>query len=107
MCLLCIAGLCHTLHACCCCIPPLQSLCCVGLQVRTLCRRQFYVRALGNKVAACQHAHHRGGPTRGFDAPGQQQRHVQMPQGDSWSNTGILAAPYNTGILSNPLAARR
>ena len=77
------------------------------LQVRALCRRQFFVRALGNKVAACQHAHHRGAPARplGASSPGQQ--HVQMPQGDSWSNTGILGAPFTTGILSNPLAARR
>ncbi|KAK9787367.1 hypothetical protein WJX73_002163 [Symbiochloris irregularis] len=85
-------------------------------QIRTLCRRQFFVRALGNKVAGCQHTHRQRGSSSGggggFGAPtAATSQHVQMPQGDSWSNTGILTAqggaPYSTGILSNPLAARR
>ncbi|KAK9828078.1 hypothetical protein WJX81_000655 [Elliptochloris bilobata] len=68
-------------------------------QVRGLCGRQLLVRALGAKVAARQHQLRRafaaGGGPDGGPAPGPS---VQLPQGDSWANTGILA---------NPLAVQR
>ena len=68
--------------------------------MRGLCGRQLLVRALGAKVAARQHQLRRafaagGYPGRGDPAHGPS---VQLPQGDSWANTGILA---------NPLAAQR
>ena len=67
-------------------------------QVRGLCGRQLLVRALGAKVAARQHQLRRafagGGGPEGWPAPGAS---VQLAQGDSWANTGILA---------NPLAAQ-
>ncbi|KAK9813095.1 hypothetical protein WJX72_008931 [[Myrmecia] bisecta] len=65
-------------------------------QVRSLCRKQFFVRALGMKVANRQHEARRAfAPHRSAPQP---PSHVQMPQGDSWANTGILA---------NPLTAHR
>lgn len=70
----------------------------VPMQVRGLCGRQLLVRALGAKVAARQHQLRRafaaGGGPEGGAAPGPS---VQLAQGDSWANTGILA---------NPLAAQ-
>jgi hypothetical protein len=77
------------------------------LQVRTLCGRQFYARALGMKVAALQHRH---GPPQPQppppppSSPGMHQnvplqttgsagRPVQMHLGDSWTSTGIVANP--------------
>lgn len=72
-----------------------------ALQVRSLCRKQFFVRALGMKVAARQHKH--ASPRAQSTAhttphSPQSDRGVHMTQGDSWANTGIL---------SNPLAAQR
>ena len=72
-----------------------------ALQVRSLCRKQFFVRALGMKVAARQHKH--ASPrvqstARSTPYSPQSDRGVHMTQGDSWANTGIL---------SNPLAAQR
>lgn len=69
-------------------------------QVRSLCRKQFFVRALGMKVATRQHKHatpgsHSARPSPYSPPP---DRGVHMTQGDSWANTGIL---------SNPLAASR
>eukprot|EP00891_Asterochloris_glomerata_P007192 jgi/Astpho2/7192/e_gw1.00113.157.1_t len=62
-------------------------------QVRLICRKQFFVRALGMKVASKQHevARHSQNRTRHERSP--QTQSVQMPQGDSWANTGILANP--------------
>ena len=57
-----------------------------GLQVRNTCHRQFYVRALGMKVAQKQHELRRSS-MHSHQPP----QHVQMPQGDSWTNTGVLA----------------
>ncbi|KAL3148172.1 hypothetical protein ABBQ38_014452 [Trebouxia sp. C0009 RCD-2024] len=70
-------------------------------QVRSLCRKQFFVRALGMKVAARQHRHASPRPqsnARATPYSPQPDRGVHMTQGDSWANTGIL---------SNPLAAQR
>lgn len=72
-----------------------------AVQVRNLCRKQFFVRALGMKVGARQHKH--ASPrVQGFARPSpyspQADRGVHMTQGDSWANTGIL---------SNPLTAQR
>ena len=61
--------------------------------MRSICNKQFWVRALGTKVAHRQHE-----LRRNAIASRQPQQHVQMPQGDHWTNTGILA---------NPLAGRR
>ena len=76
------------------------------LQVRALCRRQFYVRTIGNKVAAAQQEQQRRGPppvppmanlqAQGSGGAGVQRslsagRPVLLPQGDSWSNAGIIA----------------
>ncbi|KAL0026775.1 hypothetical protein WJX77_000858 [Trebouxia sp. C0004] len=69
-------------------------------QVRSLCRKQFFVRALGMKVATRQHKHATAssqGSTLSPYAP-PPDRGVHMTQGDSWANTGILP---------NPLAAQR
>lgn len=63
-------------------------------QVRRLCRKQYYARALGNKVAARQQ--------QAVAAMNRMQQRnltntsLQMPQGDSW---------VSTGVLPNPLAA--
>jgi ESCRT-I complex subunit TSG101 len=57
--------------------------------VRGLAARQYTLRATGNAVAAAQHG--RGGGR----APGGGQ--VAMPQGDSWSSTGVLANPLAQG----------
>lgn len=72
-------------------------------QVRSLCRKQYFVRALGLRIAARQHAHppppppdHSNG--RRYQHANSADRGVQMTQGDSWANTGIL---------SNPLAGSR
>lgn len=69
-------------------------------QVRSLCRKQFFVRALGMKVATRQHKHatpsSQGSRPSPYAPP--PDRGVHMTQGDSWANTGIL---------SNPLAAQR
>lgn len=62
-------------------------------QVRNLCYKQFFVRALGTKVAQKQHELRRSAA-----ASRPPHAHVQIPQGDHWSNTGILA---------NPLAGHR
>jgi len=74
-------------------------------QVRGLCGRQLLVRALGAKVAARQHQLRRAfaaggapGAGGGGGGGGLHSHAVQLPQGDSWANTGILA---------NPLAAQR
>lgn len=71
-----------------------------ALQVRTVCRRQFFVRTCGNKVAVAQQEAQRRAP-----APQQQRvqppavqrslstgRAVVLPQGDSWANAGIIAS---------------
>ena len=81
------------------CMLLLSQVC--ALQVRSLCRKQFFVRALGMKVAARQHKH--ASPrvqstARSTPYSPQPDRGVHMTQGDSWANTGIL---------SNPLAAQR
>jgi ESCRT-I complex subunit TSG101 len=65
-------------------------------QVRALCRQQFFVRQLGNKVADRQHQLQAASSRAANSAA--QRMSVQMPQGDSWANTGILA---------NPLAGHR
>jgi hypothetical protein len=56
------------------------------------------VRALGRKVANRQdqlrRAYHNA-PHRAGSVPGPS--HVQMPQGDSWIGTGILANPLMQG----------
>ena len=73
--------------------------------VRGLCARQFTLRATGAAVAARQHADGEGGGGGGGGgggssggAGGGPDGAVAMPQGDSWSSCGVLAA-------SNPLAA--
>jgi Vps23 core domain len=73
------------------------------LQVRMLCGKQFYVRALGMKIAALQHRH---GPPQPPPPPssdmrqaappqaaGSAGRPVQMHLGDSWTSTGIVSNP--------------
>ena len=85
---------------------PVRTMTCssagVVVQVRSLCRKQFFARALGNKVAARQHEQ------RG--SAGSQHSHrasaVQMPQGDSWTNPGVLGPGYMGGF-SNPLSQHR
>lgn len=65
-------------------------------QVRQLCRRQYFARALGNKVAQQQRR-----AARSMTQSQQQlvtKTALHMPQGDSW---------VSTGVLSNPLAAMR
>jgi hypothetical protein len=75
--------------------------------VRALCRRQFYVRTIGNKVAAAQQEQQRrapppplpsmastrvqGGGTAEMQRTLSAGRPVMLPQGDSWSNAGIIA----------------
>jgi hypothetical protein len=68
-------------------------------QVRMLCGKQFYVRALGMKIAALQHQHgpppslpgmRRAAPLQTAASVG---RPVQMHLGDSWTSTGIVANP--------------
>lgn len=57
------------------------------------------VRALGQKVANRQEqlrrAFHNAPNRTGGSVPGPS--HVQMPQGDSWIGTGILANPLIQG----------
>ncbi|GAB4822413.1 hypothetical protein N2152v2_009459 [Parachlorella kessleri] len=93
-------------------------------QVRAVCRQQFMARAVGNKIAAKQSEARRrqASPSRAAPAAnhtpaaagssgggyqqgayhgqpgGPQLMGVQMPQGDSW---------FNSGILPNPLAAQQ
>ena len=73
-----------------------------GTQVRTLCGRQFYARALGMKIAALQHAHGVPGDLtaqhaqRSAAAPGPAGRSVQLQIGDSWASTGLLSNPLQS-----------
>jgi len=46
-------------------------------------RKQFFVRALGTKVAQKQHELRLGSRAS---------QHVQMQQGDHWSTRGVLAS---------------
>lgn len=75
-------------------------------QVRMLCGKQFYVRALGMKVAALQHRHPQPPPSSNqqqrrhqqrLESQGSMGRPVQMHIGDSWTSTGILANPLQGG----------
>lgn len=56
-------------------------------QVRMVSRKQFFVRALGTKVAQKQHDLRLS--SRANQQPPQ---HVQMLQGDNWSSRGVLAS---------------
>ncbi|KAL6772011.1 VPS23 [Auxenochlorella protothecoides x Auxenochlorella symbiontica] len=76
-------------------------------QVRSLCRQQFMLRALGNKIAAAQEGARgaRVSPPRAppnasgsardlaAAASGYLSDAVAMPLGDGWANTGILSNP--------------
>ena len=72
------------------------------MQIRSLCRKQFFARALGNKVAARQHEQ-QGSASAQHSRPAPA---VQMPQGDSWTNPGVLGGGYMGGF-SNPLSQHR
>jgi hypothetical protein len=80
-------------------LVPLRPL----QQVRSVCRCQFFVRVVGNKVAAAQQERQRKPPRpplAGMAAPpgmmdGLQRatsagRPVVLPQGDSWASGGIM-----------------
>ena len=54
------------------------------MQVRNVCYKQFFVRALGTKVAERQQSLRRAASQRGPPS-------VQMTQGDLWSNPGVMA----------------
>ena len=61
--------------------------------VRGLCARQFTLRATGAAVATRQHADGGGGGGSGggnSGVGGNPDGAVAMPQGDSWSSTGVL-----------------
>ena len=77
-----------------------ESVECV--QIRSLCRKQFFARALGNKVAARQHNQRAPASSQ----HGRQPAAVQMPQGDSWASPGVLGGGYMGGF-SNPLSQHR
>lgn len=75
-----------------------------------LCGKQFYVRALGMKIAALQHRHGPPPPppplpaaaagsrhTARLESAGSVGRPVQMHLGDSWTSTGIVANPLSSG----------
>ena len=73
--------------------PHAQHVLPLSVQVRLICRKQFFVRALGMKVASKQHEVARHSQNRARHERSPQTQSVQMPQGDSWANTGILANP--------------
>ena len=60
-------------------------------QVRQLCAKQFFARALGLKVAARQHEQARSpsasAPSRVVEPANGT---LQMPISDAWANTGML-----------------
>ena len=84
-------------------------------QVRAVCRRQFFIRALAPKIAAAQQeqreAARRGAPPapppHAQHAPQDVQRSlsagrpVVLPQGDSWANAGIIASGGSGGGSSS------
>lgn len=61
-------------------------------KVRKIGKQQFMCRALGIKIAEAQH----GAPSVGTSNHGSSAG-VMMPQGDSWTNTGMLINPLNPG----------
>ncbi|KAL4433713.1 hypothetical protein ABPG75_000154 [Micractinium tetrahymenae] len=80
-------------------------------QVRAVCRRQFFIRALAPKIAAAQqeqreqarrsappapllHAQHAPQDVQRTLSAG---RPVVLPQGDSWANAGIIASAGGGG----------
>lgn len=81
--------------------PTFSPVCCPRRillpQVRAVCRRQFFVRTVGSKVAAQQETARRAAPP---PPPPQRPHEVQrtpstgrpvvLPQGDSWASAGIV-----------------
>eukprot|EP00198_Chlamydomonas_reinhardtii_P003147 XP_001692483.1 subunit of the ESCRT-I complex [Chlamydomonas reinhardtii] len=82
-------------------------------QVRSLCRRQFFARALGLKVAA---AEVEGPPAASGSSAVYQTRPFPIAHGDGWSHGAAPPPPppppppayagAHTGVLTNPLAGR-
>ncbi|KAG2437077.1 hypothetical protein HYH02_011336 [Chlamydomonas schloesseri] len=83
-------------------------------QVRALCRRQFFARALGLKVAAAEVAAPPGTGSGGSAVF--QTRPFPIAHGDGWSHGAAPPPPppppppayagAHTGVLTNPLAGR-